>query len=133
MLHGREPERARLRALLEQARAGCAPALVLHGAAGIGKSALLTELAELADATGFTVLRAHGLESEFPLAFAGLHQLMRPLLPMRAGLPPPQRHALGVTFGDEQGPAVDAFLIALATLALLTDAAESQPVLCLLD
>jgi DNA-binding CsgD family transcriptional regulator len=133
VLHGREPERARLRALLEQARAGCAPALVLHGAAGIGKSALLTELAELADATGFTVLRAHGLESEFPLAFAGLHQLMRPLLPMRAGLPPPQRHALGVTFGDEQGPAVDAFLIALATLALLTDAAESQPVLCLLD
>ena len=130
MLHGREPERARLAALLEGASAGRAGTLVVRGAPGIGKSALLDDLAAT---DGFRVLRAQGLESEFPLAFAGVHQLLLPLLPLLDTLPAPQAHALRVAFGAEQGPAVDPFLVALATLALLTAAAESSPVLCLVD
>lgn len=130
MLHGREPERARLSALLDEASAGRAEALVLRGPAGIGKSALLNELAATDE---FLVLRASGLESEFPLAFAGIHQLLRPLLPLLDTLPGPQVHALRVAFGGTQGPAVDPFLIALVTLALVTGAAEVQPVLCLVD
>jgi DNA-binding CsgD family transcriptional regulator len=130
VLYGREPERARLRALLDAAHDGHSEALVVRGPAGIGKSALL---AELASDPRFLVLRAHGLESEFPLAFAGIHQLLLPLLPLLDTLPDPQVHALRVAFGDAQGPAVDPFLIALATLALLTEAADAQPVLCLVD
>lgn len=103
---------------------------MLHGEAGIGKSRLLDELAGTNE---FTVLRAQGLESEFPLAFAGVHQLLRPLLALLEVLPSPQSRALRVAFGDEQGQAVDPFLIALATLALLTEAAEAKPVLCLVD
>ena len=110
--------------------AGRSGALVVRGPAGIGKSALLDELAV---ADGFLVLRGQGLESEFPLAFAGVHQLLRPLLRLLDTLPDPQAHALRVAFGSEQGPSVDPFLVALATLALLTEAAESQPVLCLVD
>jgi DNA-binding CsgD family transcriptional regulator/tetratricopeptide (TPR) repeat protein len=130
VLYGRGPERTRLLALLDEASAGRSAALVLRGAAGIGKSALLDELAGTGE---FLVLRAQGLESEFPLAFAGVHQLLRPLLPLLDTLPSPQAHALRVAFGGAQGPAVDPFLIALATLALLTGGAESQPVLCLVD
>jgi DNA-binding CsgD family transcriptional regulator len=130
VLHGREPERARLAALLNEARAGKAGSLVLRGAPGIGKSALLDDVAVPAE---FVVLRAQGLESEFPLAFAGVHQLLRPLLASLEALPEPQAHALRVAFGDEQGPAVDPFLIALATLTLLTKAAEDRPLLCLID
>jgi predicted ATPase len=130
VLHGRGPERARLSTLLDEARGGRAGALVLRGPAGIGKSALLDELAVI---EGFLILRAHGLESEFPLAFAGIHQLLRPLLPLLGALPSPQSRALRVAFGGEHGPSVDPFLVALATLGLLTEAAERQPVLCLVD
>jgi DNA-binding CsgD family transcriptional regulator len=130
VLHGRGPERARLSALLDEAHAGRSGALVVRGPAGIGKSALLDDFAGTA---GFLVLRGQGLESEFPLAFAGVHRLLGPLLPQLDRLPSPQAHALRVAFGSEQGPAVDPFLVALATLALLTGAAESQPVLCLVD
>jgi DNA-binding CsgD family transcriptional regulator len=130
MLHGREPERARLGVLLEEAAGGRAGAVVVRGAPGIGKSALLEELATT---DGFQVLRAQGLESEAPLAFAGLHQLLRELLPGLDSLPGPQSHALRVAFGGEHGPTVDPFLVALATLSLLTAAAERQPVLCLVD
>jgi hypothetical protein len=74
---------------------------VLRGPPGIGKSALLHELAAAED---FLVLRAQGLESEFPLAFAGVHQLLRPLLPLTETLPLGQAHALRVAFEGERGP-----------------------------
>src|SRR4051794_22149534 len=79
------------------------------------------------------VLRCHGTESESPLAFAGLHQLLQPLLAALDELPPPQSRALRVAFGEQEGPAVDPFVIALATLTMLTHAAETSAVVCIVD
>ena len=132
-MHGRERERAVLADLLTSARSGTAAAVVIRGEAGVGKSALLDTVIGDATAATMRVLRSQGLESESPLAFAGLHQLLRPLLPHLDGLPAPQARALQVAFGQQEGPSVDPFLVALATLALLTDAAETQPVLAVVD
>ncbi len=131
MLHGREPEQARLAALLEATAAGRATSLLISGEAGVGKSALLNDL--VANATDMQVLRAQGLESESPLAFAGLHQLLGPVLSLLGRLPGPQSRALRVAFGREEGDHVEPFMVGLATLAMLTEAAETSPVLCLID
>ena len=80
-----------------------------------------------------TVLRTQGLEVEAPLAFAALHRLLRPLMRLREQLPAPQARALRVAFGEEDGPSVEPFLVAIATLSLLTAAAEERLVLCLVD
>ncbi len=118
-------------ALLAAARAGVAGALVLRGEPGVGKSALLQD-ARVAGA-GMRVLTAQGLESEAPLAFAGLLQLLRPLLGLVEGLAQPQARALRIAFGMQDGPVAEPFLVALATLNLLSEAADSSPVLCLVD
>jgi DNA-binding CsgD family transcriptional regulator len=131
VLHGREPERAQLAALLAEAGQARAGALVVHGEAGAGKSALLDDL--VASAAAARVLRTQGLESEAPLAFAALHRLLRPLRALVDRLPGPQARALRVAFGEEEGAAVDPFLVAVATLSALTEAAEDGPVLCVVD
>ncbi|HEX7535749.1 MAG TPA: AAA family ATPase [Dermatophilaceae bacterium] len=131
MLHGRDLERARLAALVDEAGKGRAGALVVHGEPGVGKSALLEDM--VTGAGGARVLRTQGLESESPLAFAALHRLLRPVLPMLERLPAPQARALRVAFGQEEGAAVEPFLVAVATLSMLTEAAEQSPVLCVVD
>ncbi len=131
MLVGRASERAVLTGLLERARHGNAGCVVVRGEPGVGKSALVDELVGLAgDAL---VLRTQGLEVEAPLAFAALHRLLRPLGRRREQLPAPQARALRVAFGEEDGPTVEPFLVAIATLSLLTAAAEEQLVVCLVD
>jgi DNA-binding CsgD family transcriptional regulator len=130
-LVGRGPELARLAQLLEAVRAGESAALVVRGEAGIGKSALLEHAAEHAD--GARVVRAAGVESEMELAFAALHQLCLPLLEGLEGLPSPQRDALGTAFGLSFGEPPARFLVGLAVLSLLSDAAEAQPLVCLVD
>lgn len=128
---GREPERQRLAALVERVRGGTAGTLVVRGEPGVGKSALLDELETIAgDATK---LRTQGLEVEAPLAFAALHRLLRPVTRLREGLPDPQARALRVAFGEEEGASVEPFLVGVATLSILTTAAEEAPVLCLVD
>ena len=82
---------------------------------------------------GYRVLRAVGVESEMELPFAALHQLCAPLLDGLERLPPPQRDALGTAFGLSSGPRPDRFLVGLAVLSLLSDAAEAQPLICLVD
>src|SRR4051812_16512120 len=104
-LRGREPEREALGALVESVRAGGSRVLVLRGEAGIGKTALLELLVELAG--GFQVLRAAGVESELRLAYAGLHQLCRPHLRRVESLPAPQRQALRLAFGLQSGDPPD--------------------------
>ena len=131
VLHGRDLERARLGELLEAAPAGRAGSLLIRGEPGMGKSALLGDTA--ARASGFRVLRTAGLEAEAPLAFAALHRLLRPALDGLGGLPAPQRRALRVAFGEEEGDRLDPFLVSLGTLSLLTELSEAGPVLCLVD
>jgi DNA-binding CsgD family transcriptional regulator len=78
-------------------------------------------------------MRAVGVESEMELAFAALQQLCAPLLDRLDRLPVPQRDALGVAFGLRAGDAPDRFLVGLAVLSLLAEAAEEQPFLCVVD
>ena len=117
--------------LVAGARAGRSQALVLRGEAGVGKTALLDELAQRTP--GFRVVRVTGAESEMELAFAGLHQLCAPMLDGLDGLPGPQRDALATAFGLSTGHPPDRFLVGLAALSLLSDAAEQQSLLCLID
>jgi DNA-binding CsgD family transcriptional regulator len=105
--------------------------LVLRGEAGIGKTALLEYL--LGSASDLTFVRAVGVESEMELAFAGLHQLCARLLDRLARLPAPQRQALEIVFGLSAGAPPDRFLIGLAALSLLSEAAEERPLLCVVD
>jgi DNA-binding CsgD family transcriptional regulator len=128
MLLDRLPERAALSRLLDAARAGRSGVLVVRGEPGVGKTALLDWAIE--SAAG---LRVAGVESEMELAFAALQQLCAPMLDNLAGLPDPQRAALGVAFGLRTGAAPDRFLVGLAALSLLSEAAEQQPLLCVVD
>jgi AAA ATPase domain len=131
MLRGRRAERVQLERLLEAVHTGQSAVLVLRGEAGIGKTALLEYTAERGE--GCRVLRAVGVESEMELPFAGLHQLCSPLLDGLERLPPPQREALGTAFGLSSGSRPDRFLVGLALLSLLSDAADQEPLLCLID
>ncbi len=131
-LFGREAELAILDQLVARVpeRGG---ALVVRGDPGIGKTALLAVASAAAGANGVSVLRTAGTQSETGLAFAGLHQLLRPVLTWLDGLPGPQRDALSAAFGALDVPAPDPFLIALAALNLLASAAERVPLLLVVD
>jgi len=126
-LFGRDRERGVLAELLERVPAQ-GGALVLGGEPGIGKSALLGEAVRSAAARGMLVLRTSGVQSEASLPFAGLHQLLRPVLGFAAGLPQRQQAALGAAFGTAEETAPEPFLIALAALQLLSEAAAQTPV-----
>ncbi len=131
-LIGRDAELATIRGLVARAPAD-GGVLLLRGEAGIGKSSLLGEAVAAATAAGFRVLRATGVRTEARLPFAGLHQLLRPLLGGLGELPAPQRSALGAAFGLADGGGPDPFLISLATLTLLTDAATDRSILAVVD
>ena len=130
-LRGRRRECDLLDRLLDAVRTGESRALVVRGEPGVGKTALLEYLVE--HASGCRVARAAGVESEMELAYAGLHQLLTPMLDRLERLADPQRHALGTAFGISPGPAPDRFLVGLATLSLLSEVAEEHPLVCLVD
>jgi len=130
-LLGRRGESAALDELVASVKAGPSRALVLRGEAGMGKSALLEYL--VAHAPGCALARAAGVESEAELAFAGLQQLCAPFVDRLDRLPGPQRDALGTAFGLRDGDAPERFLVGLAVLSLLSDVAEEQPLVCLVD
>ena len=124
-------EKRALDEVLDNVRAGMSGALVLRGEPGVGKSALLGYVVERA--ADLQLVRMVAVESEKTLGFAGVHQLLVPFLPAVDRLPEPQRRALGVAFGLVGGPPADPFLVGLAALTLLADAAEVRPVLCVVD
>ena len=131
VLRGRQGEQAELDRLLQGVRANQSQVLVVRGEPGVGKSALLDHLA--GRASGCRVERATGVESEMELAFAGVHQLCMPLMDGATRLPGPQRDALGAAFGLTAGVTPDRFLVGLAVLGLVTDAAEERPLVCVVD
>jgi DNA-binding CsgD family transcriptional regulator len=131
MLLDRLAERAALGQLVDAARGGRSGALVVHGEAGVGKTALLEDVT--ASAAGMRIARVAGIESEMELAYAALQQLCAQMLDGLDRLPDPQREALGVVFGLRAGEAPDRFLVGLAALSLLADAAGKQPLLCVID
>ena len=127
----RDIERDVLERLVAGVHAGQSRVLVLRGEAGVGKTALLRHLSGAA--SGCRIARAAGVESEMELAYAGLHALCAPMLGRLEQLPDPQRDALRTAFGLSAGPPPDRFLVGLAVLSLLADAAEEQPLLIMVD
>ena len=122
--------------LLDEARGSRGGALVVRGQPGVGKSALLADLVNRAGSDvgpGMQVLRTQGIESESPLPFAALQRLLRPVMRHVEHLPARQATALRAAFGETDTAAGDRFLVFLATLSLLAEAAEESPVLCVVD
>jgi DNA-binding CsgD family transcriptional regulator len=130
-LHGRSTECDILRGLISTVRGGSSQVTVLRGEAGVGKTALLRFVTDLASA--FRCIQVAGVESDMELAYAGLQQLCAPLMGHLDELPPPQREALWVAFGRGVGPTPDRFLVGLAVLSLLSAAAGERPLLCVID
>jgi DNA-binding NarL/FixJ family response regulator len=131
MLVGRTVECAQIDRLLEGARQGESSTLVVRGEPGIGKTALLRYAVEHAD--GMVLLQTQGVESESELPFAGLSDLLRPLLDRLDRLPAPQAAALSGALAIGPSVAGDRFAVSAATLSLLAVAADDAPVLVLVD
>jgi DNA-binding CsgD family transcriptional regulator/tetratricopeptide (TPR) repeat protein len=145
---GRDTGLARLRALVDPVPPS-SQVLLVTGEAGMGKTVLLADAAERAWLGGMRVLSVTGRESESRLAFAGLHQLLRPVLPVISGLPGRQAQALSAALGlsadppaadppaadppAADPPAPDPLLTGSAVLTLLSDLSEHSPVLVVAD
>ena len=130
---GRDAELARLRGLVDPVPLA-GQVLLVVGEAGMGKTMLLADAADRARPAGMLVLSVTGRESESRLAFAGLHQLLRPVLSRVAGLPGRQAQALLGALGLADYPdAPDPLLTGVAVLTLLSDLSERSPVLVVAD
>ncbi|MEV4470639.1 LuxR C-terminal-related transcriptional regulator [Nonomuraea salmonea] len=130
VVRGRGAEERALRRLLDGARQGGGGALVLAGAAGMGRSTLLDLAAHLAG-DAFLVLRGSGVEAETRLPYAGLHQVLRPVAGAAARLPAAQVRALAPVLAP--GNAESGLALPAAVLALLAEAAGERPVLVCVD
>jgi DNA-binding CsgD family transcriptional regulator len=117
--------------MLHAARESRSATLVVRGEAGIGKTALLQHA--VARAEGMRVLTSAGIEAEAELPFAGLHQLLWPVIDLAGELPEVQSHALRGAFGLSADRVEDRFLVSVAVLGLLTAAADAHPLLCVVD
>jgi DNA-binding CsgD family transcriptional regulator len=135
-LLGRELEKKQLAELIDGVRHR-GGALVVRGEAGIGKSALLAEVGALTATSRMRVLTTIGAESEEHLPYAGLHQLLHPIRSGIDALPAPQREALRVALGlsDElaERPVPDGYLVGLAALNLLAEAAADSPLVLIAE
>jgi DNA-binding CsgD family transcriptional regulator len=131
-LIGREHERGEIERLIRNALRGDGGCLVVRGEPGIGKTALLGHAVQAAGAA-VTVLRAAGVDAESDLAFAGLYDLLRPVLGKLDQLTGPQRQALEGALGLAPSPRPDRLFVSAAVLGLVAAAAEDHPVLCLID
>src|SRR5690349_8085154 len=130
---GRDAGLTRLRGLVDPVPQA-SQVLLVTGEAGMGKTVLLADAADRARSAGMRVLSVTGRESESKLAFAGLHQLLRPVLSGAAGLPGRQAQALTGALGLAADPvAPDPLLTGAAVLTLLSDLSEHSPVLVVAD
>ncbi|MEW2288495.1 ATP-binding protein, partial [Streptomyces sp. NPDC047841] len=127
---GRDDELRQLSAFVTTAER---QALVLRGETGVGKSALLDHVARLASGAGHQVVRAAGAEAESGLPFAGLHQLVHPLLPAVDRLDQVHRDVFATVFGRSDGKPPSVMSLGIAVLDLLSLASSARPLLLLLD
>src|SRR5215470_6865381 len=132
-LIGREIESKALIERIETARQGSGGAIVVSGAPGIGKTSLLSMARVYASENGLEVLTTTGVRSEAHLPFAGLHQLLKPVLHDIDRLPAPYGKALRSAFGLSDEPVTNPFLVAIAILQLLVESAERAPLLLIVD
>lgn len=108
-------------------------ALLVRGQPGIGKTTLLKAARSRAGSLEIRLLETSGVQSEAELPFAGLHQLVLPVLGEADRLSEPQRGALLAAFGMAQTEVLDRFMIALATFELISNSAKHRPVLITID
>ncbi len=133
VLINRKAEREMLTALLNGTQVGNSGAVVLRGEPGIGKTALLEEVHQMAATRGMMTATIVGLEAEAPIGYAALHRLLQFFPGSVDRLPPPQRDALLSTLGLIAAPPPDRFLVGLAVLTLLADSAADAPVVAVVD
>ncbi len=131
MIVGQAAACARLEELLSAVRRGDGGSLALIGPAGIGKTTLLQFAADRA--AGLRILRATGSPAEEGIPYAGLAQVLTPILEWSGLLPPMQSAAIdaALAIGPSAGP--DAFPVYAGTLGLLAAAAADTPVVVLID
>jgi len=131
-LVGREAEIAQLETVL-----GNTPdhggTLLVSGSPGIGKTSLLEAAASRARDRGYRVLAVTGVESEADLPYAGLQQLLQPVLGSAGSLPAPQKTALLTALGMRAGPAPEVFLVGLGALNLIVEGAGDKPIAVVAD
>src|SRR5256712_1849828 len=128
----REQECAVLDALVDRLRDG-GGAVVVRGEAGIGKSVLLQRMRRRAEAQGARPLITIGVESEAEFAFAGLHQLLRPVIGALAQQPESQRQALEAALGLGVDDKPDPYRVAVAAFQLICATADSVPLVLIVD
>ena len=131
MLVGREREMNALDGVMAAVRSGRSAVLALIGEPGIGKTSLLSYVAERAN--DLALLRARGIESEMHLPFAGLYELLRPALHLIGRMPTPRAAALEGALALRPGTSGERFAVGAATLSLLAIYAEEQPAMLLID
>ena len=108
-------------------------ALLVRGEAGVGKTAILEAAKLRAASREMSLLAATGVPSETNLPFAGLYDLLRPVIERTERLPGPQQDALRAAFGLADVQAAELFLIALGALDLLSDFASEHALLLVVD
>jgi hypothetical protein len=130
-LVGRDEEFSALASAVADVHKGLSAVLVVRGEAGIGKTTLVERV--VSATSGTSVVHVTGIESEMELPHAALHRMLLRLLSRIETLPTPQHLALAVTFGLRQGPVPDPFMLGMATLTLLAEAALERPMVCVID
>jgi DNA-binding CsgD family transcriptional regulator len=130
---GREREIAALTSLLDHTAQGAGAALLVRGEAGIGKTTLLAEAQRLAAHRDMRTLACSGARTEANLAFAGLHQLLRPVLSLAASIPAEQGELLRAALGLDKSVLAYLYRVALAALELLAAVAVQAPLLVVAD
>jgi len=133
VLSGRDEEMGTVRRFLERSSRSGGSCRV-SGEPGIGKSALLDQVAETASRDGaWLVLRANGFEYEARLGFAGLNQLMLPVTDSLTSLPDPHRGVVSAALGVEAGAPPNQLLVAMSLLVWLRRLSRPRPVLLIVD